>query len=97
MYEVPNYLKTEIMINDIHYYFQFDFRMIAYLGKSESVLRIVLLVLVHFCGKLIVEAVNYDSCKYDLLAIQWKDKLKNLKTECQPFWFDTTFIYFETY
>ena len=56
------------MINDIQYYFQFDFRMIAYLGKSGSVLRIVLLVLVHFCGKLIVDAVNYESCKYDFFS-----------------------------
>lgn len=37
-----------------------------------ALLRIILLVLVNLCGTLFVEAVNYKSCKYEILAITKK-------------------------
>lgn len=50
-----------------------------------ALLRIILLVLVNLCGTLFVEAVNYKSCKYEILAITKKflDKIK--KKEYQEF------------
>ncbi|XP_078341885.1 uncharacterized protein LOC111107283 [Crassostrea virginica] len=74
--------------------------MIAYLGKSESVLRIVLLVLVHFCGKMIVEAVNYDSYEFGQDCIVSKTVREDeqiyityngvsVTSECSPFSFRT--------
>ena len=49
-----------------------------------AVLSIILLVLVNLCGTVFVEAVNYKSCKYEILAIikkfleKWKKKnIKN--------------------
>ena len=37
-----------------------------------ALLRIILLVLINLCGTLFVEAVNYKSCKYEILAITKK-------------------------
>lgn len=48
-----------------------------------ALLRIILLVLVNLCGTLFVEAVNYKSCKYEILAIT--KKFLEKKEEYQEF------------
>ena len=63
-YEVP------IILNLKNILFQLDFGIMACLGGA--LLRIILLVLVNLCGTLFVEAVNYKSCKYEILAITKK-------------------------